>query len=62
VRTVAGAFTRVEADESGSVDEVADLPACESKTLELDLGPGSPLSSSSCPGYGLGMYTDFPVS
>jgi uncharacterized cupredoxin-like copper-binding protein len=51
-----------EADESGAVDEVADLPAGESKTLELDLDAGSYALVCNLPGhYSQGMYADFTV-
>jgi uncharacterized cupredoxin-like copper-binding protein len=51
-----------EADESGAVDEVADLPAGESKTLELDLTAGTYALVCNLPGhYEQGMYADFTV-
>ena len=51
-----------EADETGAVDEVADLPAGESKTLELDLKAGKYALVCNLPGhYAAGMYADFTV-
>ena len=51
-----------EADETGAVDEVADLPAGESKTLELNLEPGNYALVCNLPGhYEQGMYADFTV-
>ncbi len=52
-----------EADETGAVDEVADLPAGESATLELDLEPGEYALVCNLPGhYAAGMYADFTVT
>ena len=51
-----------EADESGAVDEVADLPVGESKTLELDLTAGKYALVCNISGhYPAGMYADFTV-
>jgi uncharacterized cupredoxin-like copper-binding protein len=51
-----------EADEAGAIDEVADLPAGESKTLELDLDAGKYALVCNLPGhYEDGMYADFTV-
>ncbi len=51
-----------EADESGAVDEVADLPVGESKTLELVLAAGKYALVCNLPGhYAGGMYADFTV-
>jgi uncharacterized cupredoxin-like copper-binding protein len=51
-----------EADESGAVDEVADIPAGESKTLELDLTAGTYALVCNLPGhYEQDMYADFTV-
>lgn len=51
-----------EADETGAVDEVADLPPGESKALELDLEPGKYALVCNLPGhYAAGMYADFTV-
>jgi uncharacterized cupredoxin-like copper-binding protein len=51
-----------EADESDAVDEVADLPAGESATLELDLDAGTYALVCNLPGhYAAGMYADFTV-
>jgi uncharacterized cupredoxin-like copper-binding protein len=51
-----------EADENGAVDEVADLPVGESKTLELDLAAGKYALVCNIPGhYAAGMYADFTV-
>jgi uncharacterized cupredoxin-like copper-binding protein len=51
-----------EADESGAVDEVADLPVGESKTLELDLEAGKYALVCNISGhYAAGMYADFTV-
>ena len=51
-----------EADENGAVDEVADLPVGESKTLELDLEAGKYALVCNISGhYAAGMYADFTV-
>jgi uncharacterized cupredoxin-like copper-binding protein len=51
-----------EADESDAIDEVADLPAGESATLELDLDAGTYALVCNLPGhYAAGMYADFTV-
>ena len=51
-----------EADESDAVDEVADLPAGESKTLELDLKAGKYALVCNLPGhYAADMYAEFTV-
>lgn len=51
-----------EAEEAGAIDEVADLPAGESKTLELDLDAGKYALVCNLPGhYEDGMYADFTV-
>jgi uncharacterized cupredoxin-like copper-binding protein len=51
-----------EADESGTVGEVADLPVGESKTLELDLEAGEYALVCNVPGhYENHMYVDFTV-
>ncbi len=51
-----------EADENGAVDEVADLPVGESKTLELDLTAGKYALVCNISGhYPAGMYADFTV-
>jgi uncharacterized cupredoxin-like copper-binding protein len=51
-----------EADESGAVDEVADLPAGEAQTLELELEAGKYALVCNVPGhYEQSMYADFTV-
>jgi uncharacterized cupredoxin-like copper-binding protein len=51
-----------EADETGAIDEVADLPAGESETLELDLEAGKYALVCNMPGhYAADMYADFTV-
>lgn len=51
-----------EADEADAVDEVADLPVGESKTLELDLKAGKYALVCNLPGhYAAGMYAEFTV-
>ena len=51
-----------EADESGAVGEVADLPIGESETLELDLEAGKYALVCNVPGhYEEHMYADFTV-
>ena len=51
-----------EADEADAVDEVADLPAGESKTLELDLTAGKYALVCNLPGhYAAHMYAEFTV-
>lgn len=65
IRTDKGAAnlgTDGEADESGAVDEVADLPAGQSKTLELNLEAGKYALVCNVPGhYENHMYADFTV-
>ena len=51
-----------EADESGTVGEVPDLPAGESKTLVLDLDAGKYALVCNVPGhYENHMFADFTV-
>lgn len=51
-----------EVDETGAVDEVADLPAGQEKDLSVTLEPGSYVLLCALPGhYEQGMYTDFTV-
>jgi uncharacterized cupredoxin-like copper-binding protein len=51
-----------EADESGALDEVADLPVGESETLVLDLDAGEYALVCNVPGhYENHMYADFTV-
>ena len=51
-----------EADETDAVDEVADLPVGESKTLELDLKAGKYALVCNLPGhYAADMYAEFTV-
>ena len=61
-RGAANLGTDGEADESGAIDEVADLPVGESKTLELDLTAGKYALVCNISGhYPAGMYADFTV-
>jgi uncharacterized cupredoxin-like copper-binding protein len=61
-KAAANLGTDGEADESGAVDEVADLPVGESETLELDLTAGKYALVCNLPGhYAAGMYADFTV-
>ena len=65
VRTDKGAANLAagdEADETGAVDEVPDLPAGESKPLTVTLEPGAYALVCNLPGhYAQGMYADFVV-
>jgi uncharacterized cupredoxin-like copper-binding protein len=52
-----------EADETGAIEEVADLAAGESATLELDLEAGEYALVCNLPGhYAAGMFADFTVT
>ena len=51
-----------EASEDGSIGEVADLAAGQSKSLTLDMKPGHYALICNLPGhYAAGMYADFTV-
>ncbi len=51
-----------EADEADAIDEVADLPAGDTATLDLDLPAGKYALVCNLPGhYAAGMYADFTV-
>jgi uncharacterized cupredoxin-like copper-binding protein len=51
-----------EADESGNVGEIADLPAGSAKSVKLNLKPGHYALICNLPGhYQSGQYADFTV-
>ena len=52
-----------EADETGAVGEVSDLPPGKSETLTVDLAPGHYALVCNLPGhYEGGMFADFEVT